>query len=175
LTDDPKYIVKPLGDEDRAAFQCGDPELDSYFHERASRDIREKLSAVFVLITEGEPDVILGYYTLSAQQVDAVELPEALRKRTGRYKRLGVTLLGRLAVAKGYQGKQLGALLLVDALRRSLEGTKSVMSFAVVVDAKNNQVVNFYKKFGFVLLSGNRLMLPMKTIEKNFQSLPTKP
>jgi predicted N-acetyltransferase YhbS len=170
LPDHPRYVVKPLGQENRAAFYCGDDALDSYFHERASRDVREKLSAVFILVTEADPDVILGYYTLSAQQVDAGALPEELKKRTGKYKRIGVTLLGRLAVAKEHQGKQLGALLLVDGLRRSLEGTRHVMSFAVVVDAKSEIIAEFYEKFGFVRLSGNRLMLAMRTIEKNFQS-----
>jgi predicted N-acetyltransferase YhbS len=162
-------MVKPLGQEDRAAFHCGDPELDSYFHQRASRDMREKLSAVFVLVWKAQPDVVLGYYTLSAQQVDAGELPEDLKKRTGKYKRIGVTLMGRLAVAKEHQGQQLGALLLVDGLRRSLQGTRNVMSFAVVVDAKSDIVAKFYERFGFVRLSGNRLMLPMKTVERNFQ------
>jgi predicted N-acetyltransferase YhbS len=44
------------------------------------------------------------------------------------------------------------------------------MSFAVVVDAKDVPSVNFYKKFGFIALSGHRLMLPMKTIERNFEA-----
>lgn len=162
--------MKPLGGENRAAFYCGDKELDSYFHERASRDVREKLSAVFILVTEAEPDVVIGYYTLSAQQIQAEELPEQLRKRAGRYRRIGATLLGRLAVAQAHQGKKLGAFLLVDALRRSLEGTKTVMSFGVVVDAIGDHVVAFYTKLGFVSLSSNRLFLPMKTIERNFRS-----
>jgi len=165
-----QYIVKPLGRENRAAFNCGNSDLDRYFHERASRDMREKLSAVFILVDQAEPDVILGYYTLSAQQIDAGELPDDLRKRTGRYRQLGATLLGRLAVAKGHQGKGLAAFLLVDALRRSWEVTSSVMSFAVVVDAKNEDLVKFYEKFGFTRLSGRRLMLSMNTIERNFSS-----
>lgn len=168
MLDPPKYIVKPLGKESRAAFYCSDGELDSYFRERASRDIREKLSAVFILVADSEPDVVIGYYTLSAQQIETVELPEELRKCSGRYQRIGVTLLGRLAVAAGHQGKKLGAFLLVDALRRSLEGTRMVMSFGVVVDAIGDHVVSFYTKFGFVPLSKNRLFLPMKTIERNF-------
>lgn len=163
-------MVKPLADEDRAAFHCGDPELDGYFHQRASRDVREKLSAVFILVTEEDAKTILGYYTLSSQQVEVSEIPEALRKKTGRYRRLGATLLGRLAVAEEQQGKKLGAFLLVDALRRALEATRQVMSFAVVVDAKGEHVVNFYQKFGFMPLSGNRLILPMKTIERNFEA-----
>jgi|ERR1019366_9452002 predicted GNAT family N-acyltransferase len=162
-------MVKPLGQEDRAAFQCGEPELDSYFHERASRDMKEKLSAVFILVTEAAPNMIIGYYTLSAQQVDAAELPDELKKRTGKYKRIGVTLLGRLAVTNEHKGKHLGEFLLIDALHRSLAGTQNVMSFAVVVDAKGEDVASFYQKYGFVRLSGKRLMLPMKTIAKNFE------
>jgi hypothetical protein len=42
------------------------------------------------------------------------------------------------------------------------------MSFGVVVDAIGDHVVGFYKKFGFVSLSSNRLFLPMRMIEKNF-------
>lgn len=168
MADNAKYIVKPLGDEDRAAFACGDLELDKYFHERASRDVREKLSAVFIMVEETRPGLILGYYTLSAVQIDAGELPEQLKKRSGKYRHLGATLLGRLAVTKQYQAKGIGALLLVDALRRSLEGTQKVMSFAVAVDAKSDGVARFYEKFGFIRLGGNRLMLPMKTVERNF-------
>lgn len=108
-----------------------------------------------------------GHWILSTQQIEA-ELPDELRKRTGRYRRIGATLLGRLAIAKRYQSKKLGAFLLVDALRRSLEGTKTVMSFGVVVDAIGDHVVGFYKKFGFVSLGSNRLFLPMRMIEKNF-------
>ncbi|HXZ79148.1 MAG TPA: GNAT family N-acetyltransferase [Terriglobales bacterium] len=170
MVETPRYIVKPLGKENRAAFYCGDKELDSYFHERASRDVREKLSAVFILVTEAEPDVVIGYYSLSPQEIDAGEFPEELKKRTGRYKRIGATLLGRLAVSKEHHGKKLGAFLLVDALRRSLEASKMVMSYAVVVDAKGEHVIAFYKKFGFLPLRGNRLFLPMKTIERNFQA-----
>ncbi|HEV2991382.1 MAG TPA: hypothetical protein VG759_23290 [Candidatus Angelobacter sp.] len=74
-----------------------------------------------------------------------------------------------MAIAETHQNKKLGAFLLVDALRRSLEGTKTVMSFGVVVDAIGDHVLAFYAKFGFLPLSGNRLLLPMKTIEKNFR------
>jgi len=54
---------------------------------------------------------VLGYYTLSSQEIDAGELPAELKKRTGRYERLGATLIGRLAVAQEHQGKDLGELL----------------------------------------------------------------
>lgn len=163
---EPKYSVKPLGSQDRAAFCCGTPELDRYFLERASRDVREKVAAVFVLLREDDDRKVLGYYTLSSLSVDAGELPEDLRKRAGRYRQLGATLIGRLAIDRSVRGTGLGGMLLFDALLRALEGTKTVMSFAVIVDAKDDNAKRFYQKHGFIPLQGNRLFLPMKTLEK---------
>jgi predicted GNAT family N-acyltransferase len=169
LTTRPKYTIQPLGSHNRAAFHCGDKELDSYFLERAGRDVREQLSAVFVLVTEDDPQTVLGYYTLSSQEVPVENLPENLQKRTGRYKRIGATLLGRLAVAQSEQGKKLGEFLMLDALRRALDSSNTVASFAVVVDAKGEHVVKFYEKYGFMNLTANRFFLPMKTVRQLFK------
>ncbi len=171
MADKTLYIVEPLGKQNRAAFHCGDEHLDRYFVERASRDVRENLAAVFVLLPSDAPDTVLGYYTLSSQEIDAGGIPDELRKRTGRYSRVGATLIGRLAVAKEHQGKKLGELLLLDALQKSLESTKTVAAFAVVVDAKYDRAVPFYRKYGFIPLRGNRLFLPMKTVRKLLEEL----
>jgi predicted GNAT family N-acyltransferase len=165
LENQPRYLVKPLAKQDRAAFSCGKPDLDKYFLERASRDVREKLAAVFVLLREKDEDTVLGYYTLSSLYIDAGEIPEELRKRTGRYRQVGATLIGRLAVATPMQKTGIGEFLPMDALARSLQGSKSVMSFAVLVDAMDKQAEAFYRKYGFVGLKDNRLFLPMKTVE----------
>ena len=138
MTIPPKYTVQPLGKQNRAAFHCGDKELDSYFLERSSRE------------------------------VPVEELPESLQKKTGKDKRVGVTLLGRLAISQDQQGKRLGEFLLLHALRKASEGAKTVASFAVVVDAKGEHVVKFYTKYGFTQLSANRYILPMKAIRQLF-------
>jgi predicted GNAT family N-acyltransferase len=169
LKDQPEYIVKPLGDDDRAAFHCGNEDLDRYFHERASRDMRSKLAAVFILTSTDDPKTIIGFFTLSSQQVHCEKLPEEIQKKTGRYKVVGTTLLGRMAVAKEFQGQNHGRRLLVAALREALQATRHVMSFAVVVDAKSEDVIPFYEKYGFRRLEGNRLIIMMKTIEQTFK------
>lgn len=161
-----EYLVKPLEGEDRAAFQCGDEAIDQYFHERASRDMREKLAAAFILVSRTNPETIVGFFTLSGQQVTCADLPEDIQKRTGRYKVVGVTLLGRIGVAKEFQGQQHGRRLLFAALYEAWKATRHVMSFAVVVDAKSENVVPFYERYGFRRLEGVRLIMPMKTIEK---------
>lgn len=165
LTDQTKYIVKPLGKENRAAFHCGVGALNKYFQERASRDMQNGLSAVFIVIPQDDATTIAGFFTLSSQQITCDILPEELRKKTGRYKAVGVTLLGRMAVAKEFQNRELGRFVLFAALYEAWKATSHVGSFAVVVDAKTENVVSFYQKYGFRRLDGNRLMLLMKTIE----------
>lgn len=70
-----------------------------------------------------------------------------------------------MAVAKEFQNRKLGRLILFAALHEAWKATSHVGSFAVVVDAKTENVVPFYEKYGFRRLEGNRLMLPMNTIE----------
>ena len=60
-----------------------------------------------------------------------------------------VVLIGKLAVDRSVQGQGLGALLLVDALRRSLQISEQVGIGAVEVDAIDDAARNFYLKFGF--------------------------
>ncbi|MEA3238218.1 MAG: GNAT family N-acetyltransferase, partial [Candidatus Bipolaricaulota bacterium] len=69
-----------------------------------------------------------------------------------------------------YRGRGLGEFLLMDALHRSLKQTGEIASFAVVVDAVNEDARTFYLHFGFLPFPDreDRLFLPMKTIEKLF-------
>jgi GNAT superfamily N-acetyltransferase len=169
MTEKNRYSVAPLGKQNRAASCCGVKELDSYFLERAPRDMREKLAAIFVLTADESPETILGYYTLSSLNIETGELPQELQKRTGRYAHVGATLIGRLAVTQQSQGKGFGEFLLVDALERALQNSRTVASFAVVVDAKDQNAASFYTRHGFLPLKGRRLFLPMRTVEQLFQ------
>ena len=83
---------------------------------------------------------------------------------------MGAILIGRLAVAKEHAGKGLGEILLMDALKKSLDSTKNIAAFAVVVDAIDEKAAAFYRKYGFMPLRENRLFLPMKTIQQLFES-----
>jgi GNAT superfamily N-acetyltransferase len=165
LIDRQKFFVKPLEEEDRTTFQCGEEALDRYFRERASRDMTNRLAAVFIVVPEAAPKTIAGFFTLSSHQLTCDLLPDEFRKKAGRYKSVGVTLLGRMAVATRFQNQKLGTFVLLAALHEAWKATRYVSSFAVVVDAKTEKVVPFYEKYGFRRLEGNRLMLAMKTIE----------
>ena len=73
-----------------------------------------------------------------------------------------------MAIDKDCQGQKLGEYLLLDALHKSFKS--EIAAFAVIVEAKNEQAVKFYKSYGFTqfLDNSNKLFLSMNTIAKLF-------
>jgi predicted GNAT family N-acyltransferase len=169
IADKSKYNIEPLGDHDRAAFSCGEASLDRYIREQASQDVKRGLASVFVITAKDDPKQILAYYTLSSRELKLDQLPEEIAKKTGKYGHVGVTLLGRMAVAEKYKGTG-GALTLMNALHKSLLAATNVASLAVFVEAIDSDAANFYRKYGFIELPEDKLklLLPMKTIAKSF-------
>lgn len=160
------FTVIPLDDgHDRAGFSCGVESLDRYFHTLAGQDARRRANGVFVLVDRGQPDRVLGYYTLCATALTPGDIPEAARARLPRYPLVSATLIGRLAIATDWQGRRLGAALLADALHRALVSAETVGSSMVVVDALDEAAASFYAVHGFIRLPQSlRLMLPIWTV-----------
>jgi len=153
---------------DRATFSCGVPALNAYLQRQAAQDMEKHAAVVYVAVVE--PTAIAGYYTLSQFSFDFVLLPEVLAKRLARYPVVPATLLGRLAVSITCRGQRLGETLLFDALHRSLLQSALIASAGVIVDAKDEKAAAFYLKYGFtpIVDAGQRLFLPMKTIQQMF-------
>jgi GNAT superfamily N-acetyltransferase len=70
--------------------------------------------------------------------------------------------------SRSEQGQGLGALLLIDALRRSLLLSEEVGIRAVEVEAIDARARDFYLHFGFTALKDdpNHLIVPMQAIRK---------
>ncbi len=133
---------------DRAGFSCGVAQLDEYLHRFASQHRRRGISTVFVLVDSAEPTVVLGYYTLSAAEVDAAELRHVDRKKLPRYP-VPCFRMGRLACRADRRGQGLGKLLIAGAVERCLQARQQVAAFALIVDAKDEQAAAFYCHYGF--------------------------
>lgn len=133
---------------DRASFSCGVPELDVYLHRFAVQHSQKGVSAVHVLVNTDLPSLILGYYTLSAAQVDVLQLSDADRKKLPRYP-VPCFRMGRLACRTDQRGQGLGKLLMGCAVDRCLQARRQVAAFALLVDAKNRQAMTFYQHYGF--------------------------
>jgi predicted GNAT family N-acyltransferase len=160
------YHFEPLDPSrhDRAGFRCTSAALTSYLRSTARKDAERHLAATFVMVDAASPAAIIGYYTLSNFTVELAELPAALRDRIPRYPRLPATLIGRLARDERCAGT--GGILLIDALLRAYQQTRTSGSLAVVAEAKAEAARRFYLKHGFAQLGSepNRFYLPMAAI-----------
>lgn len=164
---EPRLVIEPLGaHHDRAGFSCGEPALDSYLQRQASQDVRRRVAQVFVALGDA-PGSIAGYYSLSAASFAKDALPPDLAKRLPHYP-VPAAVLGRLAVDRTRQGRGLGEMLLLDAIRRVVRASVTIAVYAIVVDAKNAPAQAFYERYGFRAFSGQprRLFLPLETFEK---------
>jgi GNAT superfamily N-acetyltransferase len=164
----PDLAIVPLDEtHDRRAFSCGVESLDRYLHSQAGQDARRLANGVFILVEPATPETVLGYYTLCATALPPGDVPDAAKKHIPRYPLISATLIGRLAIAVGRQGQRLGAILLADALRRTLASAATVGSSMVVVDALDEGAAAFYSAHGFVRLPESlRLILPIRTLER---------
>jgi GNAT superfamily N-acetyltransferase len=160
--------VEALGPQhDRVGFESGADPLDRYFHVHAGQDARKNMAAPFVLVL---PDgTIGGYYTLSATAVKLAEFPAQTVRKLPRYPLVPATLLGRLAVDRRHQGRGYGRFLLADALFRSVRS--EIASFAVIVDAKDENARRFYERESFLSFPDQpmKLFRPMAQIAKLFE------
>lgn len=156
------YVIRALdSDAQTAGFDCGEQALDQYLQRYARQDIKRGVARVFIASPAGRPQVVAGFYTLSAASIAAETLPEKWRKKLPRYP-VPVALLGRLAVDQQFHGQGLGSILLADACKRVAAASETLAVAAIVVDAKSPKAAAFYQHFGFVELPGQpgRWMLP---------------
>lgn len=166
-------IIRPIKESDiKGGFSCGEPALDTFFNKRAWTHEQAHVSRVYVLVDETDEEAVLGFYTLSAKEVERDRLREALRGSYPKYP-LPVFYIGYFAVSKEHHGRGLGRRLMADALRRCAAGAESVGAVGVFLDAVDDKSTTFYRRLGFVALpraesaaagSPQPMFLPMKTI-----------
>lgn len=148
----------------REDFHCESAELTAFLRQRARKELDARASACFVLVPESDPGRIAGYYTLSQTSVTVTKLPAEMLKRLPRYPDMGATLIGRLARDLAWKGQEVGQLLLLDALRRSVRQSEEVGAVVVVTDPKDSKARAFYERFGFQALDESRLFIPMREL-----------
>lgn len=152
-------------EHDRSRFDCGESLLNAYLAQMANQDQKRRAAAVFVMVDELQPKQVIGFYTLSATAVELTSLPVDMTKKLPKYPVVPAILIGRLARDLTVPGT--GAMLLSDAIARSLRTSRDVAASLILVDSKNHLSTRFYSKFGFKPLPGHtdRLFLPMKSAE----------
>lgn len=166
MIDYSNLVIRPLDSaHNKLGFDSGSEPLNIYLNKQANQDIKRRISRVFIAASAAEPNDILGFYTLSSLSIELNQLPTDLARKLPRHP-IPAALLGSLAVSRAHQGYGIGKMLLVDAIKRTLEVSSEIAIYAMVVDAKDEQTGNFYVKYGFSSLTedNRRLFLPLKSL-----------
>ena len=144
----PRWIIHKLDRTHRVeSFDCGYEGLDRYLTRFALNNQSAGSAHTYVAV---EGDRAIGYYSLAVGAVAHAEAPPRVTKGLARHP-VPVMLLARLAVDRAARGQGLGAILLHDALRRTLQAADIVGIRAVIVHAKGDDAKRFYEHFDFDL------------------------
>jgi GNAT superfamily N-acetyltransferase len=149
----------------RSFFDCGIFELNDYFKRYAKQNHKKGIAKTWVMVNSNNPEMPVGYYSLSMAEIQRDNLSEEMKKGLPRYP-LPVVRIAKLAVDKDSQGQRLGELLLIDIFQRSLKIAEDIGMIGFLVDAINEKAKQFYLKYGFTSLidSPLSLFLPINSI-----------
>ncbi|HEY9179180.1 MAG TPA: GNAT family N-acetyltransferase [Candidatus Baltobacteraceae bacterium] len=151
-------IFEPLAEyHDRAAFTCSGEEgaiLQDYLRNdaRGPREHRKHVTTLHVMVQESAPSLICGYFTLSSASLRIEELPKNIAKGLPKYRTMPAIRLGRMAIDDRFRGHDLGTLLIQEAFNIAVRLKDSVGFVAMLVDAKTDNLVNYYEQRGFTRL-----------------------
>ena len=137
--------------------------------EQATQDIRRRVGNCFVALDVS--DSIAAYYTFAAASFPLLDLSTDIAKRLPRSGSLPGGLIGRLAVDRRFKDRRLGRSLILDATHRATRADPAI--FALVVDAKDEAALGFYRHLGFQPFVSRpmSLLLPIATAIKALAAL----
>jgi len=159
----PGFIIVPLdAAHSRAAFDCGNNEMNAYARDRLLAEHANRVAGAFVLISP--PDLTVhGFYTLSPTEVKTTRAITAGAIDSHPYPNVGGALLGRLGVSVAFQGHGFGKLLVTHAITACLGNP--MRPRCIVVDAKDDALCDWYAaNWGFVRLSSDRRRMILRLL-----------
>lgn len=127
-------------------FDCGKEALNRFLVRHSLQSQQSGASQTYVALAGNK---IVGFYTLVFGQVEYEGAPERLTKGLARHP-VPLMVLARLAVSSPWQGQRIGAGLLKDSLRRTLQAAEIAGLRAFAVHAKDDEARAFYERFDFV-------------------------
>jgi GNAT superfamily N-acetyltransferase len=138
-------IEKLRDDHAVSGFDCGREELNRFLIRYALTN--QKAGAAQTYVAVGA-EIVVGYHSLAVGEVAYDDAPERLGKGLAHHP-IPIMILARLAVRLDWQGRGLGAGLLKDAMRRTLQAADIAGIRAFAVHAKDEKARSFYEHFGF--------------------------
>ncbi len=143
---DPLRIEKLAPGHSLDGFDCGREELNRYLLRFAHVNQHAGAAQTYVAVSG---QVVVGYDSLAVGEVACNDAPERLKKGLARHP-VPIMLLARLAVSTAWQGRGIGAGLLKDAMRRTLQAADIAGIRAFAVHASDENARRFYEHFDFI-------------------------
>jgi GNAT superfamily N-acetyltransferase len=138
----------PLERKDtREGFHCGVASLDTWLVEHAAGADAAGSARTYVVIDD-EQDRVVGYYALTVASLEREEATGRASRGMPRHP-IPSMLLARLAVDESAQGEGVGAMLLADAMQRTLLVAEETGIRLLLVHAVDEDARNFYLHYGF--------------------------
>ena len=125
-------------------FDSGETQLDEWPRRRAGGNQAEGGSRVYVAC---EGLRVVGYYALAAGSISQETAPGGFRRNMPDP--VPAVILGRLAVARRWQGRGVGRSLMRDAGLRVLRAADTIGVRGMVVHALSESARAFYLALGF--------------------------
>ena len=126
-------------------FECGQPQLDLFLIRYAFMAQQAGGSTTYVGLADA---MVIGFYTLVFGDIDRAKVSSRLTKGLA-HRPIPLMVLARLAVHRSWQGRGIGAGLLRDAMRRTVQAAEIGGLRALAAHAKDEQAATFYAHFGF--------------------------
>lgn len=134
---------------DIKSFDCGVDILNHWLAKSALKNQLSGASRTFVVCDLSSPtkNQVVGFYALASGAVSHEFATGNIRRNMPNP--IPVIVLGRLAVDKSLQGKNLGVSLLQDAVKRCYLVAEHIGARALLVHALDDNAKRFYLKYGF--------------------------
>ena len=157
------------------AFDCGDEDLNAFFHEDAFNYDAQLLGRSYCFLSALEGD-IAAVFTLSNSAIRVAELPNNAKRRLVKLipwvkqgRNYPAVLIGRLGVSRKYRNQKIGSQIIDFIKAWFLSGHNKTGCRFIVVDAYHKEdVLHFYSnannKFSFLFKEESQ--------EKLYNSIP---
>ena len=156
---------------DRSGFTRGVGKADNFLKLTSNKLSKAGHVRLFVATDDGV--LIAGFYALNAHSISYHELPPAFTRDRPSSGFIPSAYIAMIAVATARQGKGLGRMLLVDALKRVADASRNVgMSITMldILDDGDDKAIaarqRLYGSFGFRCFEANQLRMWAPTIDK---------
>ncbi|MDR1324301.1 MAG: GNAT family N-acetyltransferase [Candidatus Margulisbacteria bacterium] len=171
--------IKALEPKDSFLFDCGDDDMNDFFHNDAVPHTELLLAKTYVYYDTDTPNQAIGFFTvlndsIKGQKVE--QFREALPNEK-RYPFFPAVKIGRLGRDSKFKGSKYGQKILDDIKHSFTFNNKTGCCF-ITVDAYNKEnLLKFYQNNGFIFLSDKdqnketRVMYyNLLTYKKNFEA-----